>query len=454
MTGKVRTRVSLLSATVLAVGVVVALPEPAMAASCLVRNIDTGVVSSSLQHGVHLANGGDRLRVVGRCVGDTDVDKPLTIVGVRSDGRPESVLEGTGDGPVLRIAIDAGKTVVVAELLITGGAAEDGGGIRAGSGNLVLRGTYVKDNQSAIFTRDDLTFNRGTHVVRNRGGVEVRGGYLTMNGSSRVSRNVGGGIWLRSGRTLTMNDSASVTENSLMGIVNYGNVVMNGHSTVARNGSAGIITADRWATTTTLNEHASVHDNVREGIETTYDGDVFVNGTASIYGNGETGIRVLHSGDVTMTGGASVWGNTGVVGGGVYGTNKVILSDEATIWGNIADNGGGIYVGGTLFMNGSSSIVDNSVTGDGGGVMLGDPRNDVEVFLHGNAVISGNTADRGAGIFNTYRVLMDGSSSITANTAAVEGGGVFNVTGATVTLAELAQVFDNVPDDIVNEPAP
>jgi adhesin HecA-like repeat protein len=442
----VRSTLAILFGVGLAVGTVVGVVEPAHASSCSVRNTDTGAVSSSLQPAVNLARAGDRLRVMGRCVGDTRVAKPLTIVGVRSDGRPESVLVGTGHGPVLRVKVATDTTVTLAELLVTGGSFDSGGGLRMGTGNLVLRGTYVRDNVNAIYARGDVTLGRDSRVVDNRGGVVVRRGSTTMNGSSRISRNVGTGIWQRSDR-LVMNDSSAVSGNTGTGIDSWGTLVMNGHAEVASNGgSAGILTSWKYSTTTRLNDHASVHDNVTMGIwegpENDVYGRVVLDDHASVYGNGDRGIRV--SGDLTMNGDSSVWGNTSVRGGGVHGGSDITLNDQATVRQNTAEVGGGIFVGGRLFLNDSSAIVDNSAV-DGGGVALGD---ECELYMHDQAVVSGNSAARGAGVFNTYLVQMDGSTAITGNTATVSGGGVYNLAGATVTVAGSAAVVGNLPDDI------
>jgi len=76
------------------------------------------------------------------------------------------------------------------------------------------------------------------------------------------------------------------------------------------------------------------------------------------------------------------------------------------------------------------------------------------VTLNGSATITGNTAGRrGGGIFNWVgTVTLNGSATITGNTAGRGGGGIFNLCGTLhgAVAGAGGNVFNNKPDDIVS----
>ena len=210
----------------------------------------------------------------------------------------------------------------------------------------------------------------------------------------------------------------------------------------------------------------------------------------SLGGSG-TGVRV-DSGTFNLYGGAitdntATTGDTATQKGGgvrVTGTNSKFNMYGGTITNNTATNGGGgVYVsGGTFTMNGNASVTSNRATdqnnGTGGGVYVVDGR----FTMNDKATISGNTAistDGGVGVYTTdrsttatftmnggtisgnnatkgggvgvYRAAkfeMNGSASITDNTAN-QGGGVYvddkgvHKDGATFTMNKTASVTGN-----------
>jgi nitrous oxidase accessory protein NosD len=78
---------------------------------------------------------------------DEDIDfkgKAITVMGVG----PESVLRGTGTGPVVTFASGEGTDSVLASLTVTGGLADRGGGIFIQGSSPTIVGTVVRENRA------------------------------------------------------------------------------------------------------------------------------------------------------------------------------------------------------------------------------------------------------------------------------------------------------------------
>ena len=96
---------------------------------------------AALQPALAAARPGDTLRIEGRCVGTYIIDKSVTL-----DGKTNAVIDGNGQGPVLRIV--AGVNVVLDRIVVTGGASlapAAVGGI-ANAGHLQVRRSQVTGN--------------------------------------------------------------------------------------------------------------------------------------------------------------------------------------------------------------------------------------------------------------------------------------------------------------------
>jgi predicted outer membrane repeat protein len=102
-------------------------------------------------------------------------------------------------------------------------------------------------------------------------------------------------------------------------------------------------------------------------------------------------------------------------GGGIYNTGTMTITSTA-LTDNFAFNGGGIHNGGTV------TITDSAITG--------------------------SDAYHGAGIYNAASgtVRLEGTTSVTYNSAASLGGGIYNL-GGTVTIAPPVSIANNTPDD-------
>ena len=145
-----------------------------------------------------------------------------------------------------------------------------------------------------------------------------------------------------------------------------------------------------------------------------------------ITNNKELTITDCHSGRET----GKITHNTGETGRGIKNNGTFVLYNGC-ITGNTAsgENGGGVWnyyatfsmLGGSITNN--EATKKNDYTGCGGGV-YNDTRSTFK--MAGSALISNNTAaEDGGGVFNYYHVDMYGHSAIKDNTA-VTGGGVWN----------------------------
>jgi predicted outer membrane repeat protein len=143
-------------------------------------------------------------------------------------------------------------------------------------------------------------------------------------------------------------------------------------------------------------------------------------------------------------------------GGGIYaeGHGQIVMTGTSSVQRNVSNNdGAGIDLeGGNLIMFDQSSIVDNhclpSGDGDGGGVYSeGDT-----VAMFGSSTIARNSARSGGGVLAQSRLEMSPTSSITDNTARIDGGGLKGVSlffvpvGVVCAPAPNANVYGNSPD--------
>jgi predicted outer membrane repeat protein len=168
--------------------------------------------------------------------------------------------------------------------------------------------------------------------------------------------------------------------------------------------------------------------NAGGGIETSsstsiYFSTVSNNATLSATSSSTGGGGVFTNGSLLMRN-TTVDGNTSASGGGgIYGPGVVNIVNS-TISNNVASNGsgGGVFGGSGGVSIDSSTITANHAEGDGGGI-YGGP-----VALT-NSTITGNSATGiGAGV--AADVFMSSYATITLNTSAGPGGGVNFVTSA------------------------
>lgn len=230
---------TIIAALALAVGMLVVLAPTAVGGppSCAVSNTRTHKGYSSLQGAVNAAKAGDTLEVKGTCVGNTSVDRNVTLKGVTNNAFPGTpTLDGGGAGTVLHVT---NGTTTVDGLKITDGVASvesvEGNGCCVGGGIAVsgdtagarLVNSLVTGNAASVFGGgidvDDGTLTLVNSTVTGNtsdssGGIDSDFGTITLIGST-VSNNTvaggtacqgvgscAGGIW-NFGGTLTLIDS-------------------------------------------------------------------------------------------------------------------------------------------------------------------------------------------------------------------------------------------------------
>jgi len=312
-------KVIFIGALAVAMSVLVSPVLPASAATtCQAQNQTAGgAAQTDLQQVIDTASAGDSLSVEGICVGNFKIDKPLTLVGITTSSLPTPTLDGNLQSWTLFLSHPRDTTVTLQDLTITRGAETSGAGIFNGDGSLELTGSTT------------VTSNAGY----NGGGI-LSFGALTLNDTSSVTgnsvsgkRSSGGGVY--SVHLVTLNDSASVSDNT------------------ADDGiGGGIYTEAEIA----LNDSAVVERN-----SALHGGSVYQN----------FGLLVLHNS-------ASIAGHAVINGGGVGGRGTIVMNGESSISGVSDGNGGGISHAryGTITLNGEATI-SGTAGALGGAVLIG-----------------------------------------------------------------------------------
>ncbi len=180
-----------------------------------------------------------------------------------------------------------------------------------------------------------------------------------------------------------------------------------------------------------------------------YEGETF--GGGGIYN--ELGSLTLDNSTVDRNSGLGDGGGIANAGGLVQltdstvGDNTATYSDRGIQEGTV---GGGIYnSGGEVWLT-SSTVSHNKSGGFGGG---GGIYNEQGSLALSNSTITGNSGYNGGGINNQGALALNGSSSVSENTASEHGGGIFNTQGATISYGTgwTGTVSGNIPDDIFSE---
>ena len=214
------------------------------------------------------------------------------------------------------------------------------------------------------------------------GGVYVySGATLTLNGGNIAKNNAyryGGGVYVYSGATLTLNTGATIGNNTANtsggGIASWGTVNINGgtitNNTSSKNGG-GIFNQGQGQVTMTAGQ---------------------ISGNQSTKGSGGG----IASGKPVNINGGKITNNTSFMsGGGIYNENKVTMTA-----GEISDNhatkgyGGGIYNLSILLMSGGN-VTGNTANSKGGGIYQGNyfQVSGETVQITGNTVNGGNASN-------------------------------------------------------------
>jgi hypothetical protein len=445
-TGAVGSRKGIVLSVALGLAAVpVAALAPMAAAShsgCVVRDTTRATIPSSfssLQSAVSNSSvkAGDTLKVSGVCKGDTTISKNLTIHGHR-----HATLNGgnSSSNPGSVVTIPGGVTVTITGLIITGGDATQGGGGIFDKGTLILTNATVVGNSAGAGggianAGATVTLNH-TDVVGNTaalggGGVFSGSAAMTpagMNGTTTIENHSevdgnstptggGGGILNRAGALTLVNSHVDH------------NTALNGGGIASGNGQGGATGSNSTVVVT----HSTVNDNTATG------------------GGGGPAAGGIANGDLATITNSEVNGNTGIggLGGGIFNhgtmtiTGTHVIGNAATTDASVPPNlgfGGGIgnaNVGvpgsGILTVN-KSEVRGNSASGAGGGI--GNLTNPMAPSSIGSVTLKNddvkrNSSPYGGGIVNQGMLALGGTSgtSVNANTATFDGGGIFNFGG-------------------------
>ncbi len=369
--------------------------------------------------------------------GRTVILKNLTITGgAASSTSPSTVPFGGG--------IRSGATLTLDGVTVTGNTAEGGGGGVSSGGPLTVIGGSIVDNTAGgngggLFSNNTATISGttiGTNSALNGGGI-YNNSTMIVNGASSVSFNTasdsGAGIYNTAG-SLTVSEGSSVDDNTAAagggGIYNVSSTLIVDASSVDNNtagAAGGILSANPGSTATITGSTISGNDAV----------------DSSVSGNGGGGIENAASGVMTITN-SDVNNNTSASkgGGGIRNDNATLTLTGVNVIGNASTGtfdvtGGGIRHSGTLTINGDSIIQNNTSVASGGGISVVGITSTLTID---DSQIDNNTAlGSGGGIaVNPDNTVTVTQSAITRNDAGTEGGGVasagtFDLVNSTVS---------------------
>tara|TARA_R110002072_G_scaffold302710_2_gene487739 strand:- start:309223 stop:315027 length:5805 start_codon:yes stop_codon:yes gene_type:complete len=336
-----------------------------------------------------------------------------------------------------------GGTLIDSNTANGDGAVQGGGGIFNVGGTLSITDATISNNVSTA-----------TQAGNGGGGILIEGGANNSITDTTISGNTantsgtadGGGILLTGGSTLTIS-GGTISGNSAN---RAGGGIENNASTVTLTDVTlgGVMVAD--------GNNAGVNGgglHVSGAGTTNVNGGTVQNNVAGQEGGGlwnATGTMTIDG--TTISGNSANAGNNGgndQGGGGVFNIGGTLDIDNATITGNFATvnagNGGGVMtVGGTVTID-DSTISGNSVARAGGGIENNNGMLTLTgVIVGGTMVSDGNSAGvNGGGL----HVTGSGTTNVNGgafelNTAAQEGGGLWNGTG-TMTIDGVA-ILQNV----------
>jgi hypothetical protein len=203
-----------------------------------VVNVNTSVLYADLQIAIDAAQSGDVLELEGIFIGPFSIfSKSLTLRGAGGSGitsEPQTILDGGGSGPVLTILGEAANevnfptTVLLQNLNIQNGSAENGGGILNVNAQTVLSHVFVINNianstgggitnllGSLLITEGSRISN---NIASNGGGINNYQGYLTISFSEIKENHAtvsGGG--LLSGGISSMVANNTITNTAITG---------------------------------------------------------------------------------------------------------------------------------------------------------------------------------------------------------------------------------------------
>ena len=380
-----------------------------------------------------------------------------------------NVSSKAADGYVIK---NEGKLTITGGGLIIGGNCSGNGGAiyNASTGDLTIENVEIGYYQgqyrgsqatygAGIYNDGKLTIKGGTihyNSATKGGAIYHNGSELKLEGAPTIVDNVGGGIYLAAGKTITI--SGELTNTTKIGVSMQtpatftsgldGKGTYNGNFASDESSLVELIADGAEAKLQTywkkLQDYftaggdVTLSDNVEYKPHSSDTGGLILASekTMTLNLNGKTinrsltsaidnGYVIQNSGNLTLTGTGTIRGgnNTGN-GGGIQNTGTLSISSAVIRYNNATGDGGGIYNSGTLTITGGT-ISNNTTSGNGGGI------------CHNN--VANNT-------FN-----LSGAPTINSNTKSNAANNVYLSTGMQIAIAGTLSNTDKI--GIINEGA-
>ncbi|MHC4879004.1 MAG: beta strand repeat-containing protein, partial [Planctomycetota bacterium] len=393
-------------------------------------------------------NGGG-LHVTG--AGDVDIDGG-SFTGNAAAEEGGGIWNGTG---TLTIDDTSGNVLIDNNTASGAGTDQGGGGIFNAAGGTV----DIQDNSGNSVTISnnlaDGAAGSGGGILNDAGGtLTIDGAIIDMNSANRA----GGGIEDNSGAglgvtltdvTLSNNDvdggagAANPGNGGGLHVSNGGDVNITGGS--VNNNDAAEEGGGLWNDSGTLTlSNVTIDTNTASGAGTDQGG-------GGIFNNG--GTLDITDGAITN----NVADGTQGSGGGILDVNGTSVTINGT---NISSNnaeraGGGIELNGTsstvtltsITLNSNNAIGTGAAPGNGGGLHI---TGSTDVDITGSTVDGNTAAEEGGGLWNGTGTMTIDSTTVSGNTASGAtadqgGGGVFNA-GGTVDIVNSSLITGNTAD--------
>ena len=351
---------------------------------------------------------------------ETNGGGAVTLTDVTLNSNDTGVVTGTGaPGNGGGLHVSGNSTISV-----TGGtvnmntAASEGGGLWNGTGTMTVDATTIDGNTAS-----------GAGADNGGGGIyALNGGTVSLVNGATVSNNIANGTAGSGGGILVDADASfSAADSFITG--NRANRAGGGIEVVAGAGTSSL-------TNTALNNN-----------------NAGVSPAVAAPGNGG-GLHISGAQDFAITGGTVNGNSAGREGGGLWNGTGVmtvdgVLIDANTAIGAAANQGGaGIFNnGGTLNVVNGTVVSNNLSTGasaSGGGLL-----STTGAVTVSNSTFDSNSANRAGGAIELIDGTLDFNNSVmsnndvngTAGTPAPGNGGGFHVTGTTGTISFVASTI-------------
>ena len=356
------------------------------------------------------------------------------------------------------------------------GAAGSGGGIRdQGNVNLTLTDMVVDHNSATadgggvvMFNTTDngsWTLTLNNTVISNNGAGDAGGGIDTDGAGTVVINNsqIIGNTDIHQGAGVYVDVPAGSSNDFVGANMTMTGTVVSNNSALARDDTASGGGISNAGTGTIIIDKSTISGNFSAGgmgggfSDENNKGTLVVKNSLFLNNSaGDSGGAIQEGGPSTTIINTEFKGNSSGANGGALFANGTTLTVQSSTFANntASGNGDGTGGGGAIEIettgtgSAGSMITDTTITGNralnnaganGGGIDVGSGSS--LTLLHDT--IKANFADNGGGIAN-FGTLMVSDSTITGNTAGVDGGGIFGSLmdggGNTIT--------GNTPDDV------